>query len=83
MEHHRPRWRQLDEDETIVDIRIDGYRKPEPTQAINGDKVQVVIQLPTRSHKGKANILMTPEIASQIGHDLIAAARDLNRSKQR
>ncbi len=79
MSHSRPRWRELDEDDTVVDVRIDGYRRPEPTQAVNGDRVQVVIQLPTRSHKGKTNILMTPEIAAQIGAELVALTDDLLR----
>lgn len=72
-ERNRPRWRSIDEET----IRIDGWRRPEPTQAINGDTVQVVVQLPTRSPNGRKSILMTPEIAVQIGQQLIEAANDI------
>lgn len=81
MDRNRPRWRTLDEDETQTDIRIDAWRTPEPTQAVRGKQIQLVIQLPTRSQKGKTNILMTPEIAEQIGLQLIKAAQDLKASK--
>ena len=81
MDRIQPRWRTLDEDETQTDIRIDAWRTPEPTQAVRGDQIQVVIQLPTRSQRGKTNILMTPEIAEEVGLQLIKAAADLKAAK--
>ena len=82
MDRQRPRWRDLDEDDTVFDVRIDGFRRPEPTQAIRGDQVDVVIQLPVRSHKGRTNILMTAQIAAQIGEQLCALSTELMRSKE-
>jgi hypothetical protein len=81
MDRTRPRWRTLDEDETQTDIRIDAWREPEPTQAVRGDQIQLVIQLPTRSQRGKTNILMTPEVAEQIGQQLIKVAQELKAIK--
>jgi len=81
MDRNRPRWRTLDEDDTQTDIRIDAWRSPEPTQAVRGDQIQLVIQLPTRSQRGKTNILMTPEVAEQVGRELIQVALELKATK--
>jgi len=72
---NRPSWQKLGQESDVQDIRIDGYRRAVPTQAITNDKVEVIVQLPIRTQDGHGNLLAYPEMAVQVAYQLLGAAK--------